>query len=154
MLSNLIIFEDVPAWDSISKYILGGVIAAPFIVAVVLLRFDITGAAVMFGITVLDALIIWMVLPKRFEVYEDRLRIILGWPAILDIPFRDITEVRQATSDMAYVYWGMRFATSSKFVVEIRRNNGMNVIISPSRGEEFIEQLNQVRGNRSEPGAF
>ena len=154
MLSNNVIFEDTSAWDLVSKYIIGGVIAAPLIVGLVLLRFDIAGALVMFGVTVFDALFIRTVLPKKFVVYEDRLKIVLGWPVVIDIFFKDIIEIRQATRDMAYVYWGMRFATSSKFIVEIRRRNGMNVIISPSRGEEFIEQLDRARGNWTEPRVF
>ena len=105
----------------------------------------------MFGITVFDAILIWCILPKRFLVYEDRLKIVLGGPFSYTIPFRDIITVRQATKDMAWIYWGIRLGTSLKFQVEIERKNGLGVIISPSMENKFIEQLNQAKGNYVEP---
>ncbi|UCC17499.1 MAG: PH domain-containing protein [Dehalococcoidales bacterium] len=151
MESQLIVFEDIPVYDNLNKYLISGIIAIPLIVAIVLLTQDILGAAIMFGVTVFDALLIWCILPKRFLVYEDRLKIVLGGPFSYTVPFRDITNVRQATKDMAWVYWGMRLGTSLKFQVEIERKNGLGVIISPSMVNEFIEQLNQARGNYVEP---
>jgi len=154
MFSNVVVFEDVPAYDSLTKYILGGIIASTFIAGIVLLAFEVIGAVIMFVATAIDAVVIRAVLPKRFEIYEDRLKIVLPGPFHLTIPFRDIIRVGQATKDTAWIYWGIRFSTSSKYLVEIERKNGMNVILSPSMEDRFIEQLEQVRGNWKEPGIF
>lgn len=154
MYSSVVVFEDVPAYDSLTKWILGGLIASTFIAGIVLLAFDVTGAVIMFAATLLDALVIRAVLPKRFEVYEDRLKIVLPAPFSLTIPFRDIIRVREASKDTAWVYWGIRFSTSSNYLVEIERKNGMNVILSPSMEDRFIEQLEQVRSGWKEPGIF
>src|SRR4030042_1121411 len=151
MESQLVVFEDKPVYDKLNKYLIGGIIAIPLIVAIVLLTQDILGAAIMFGITVFDAMLFWCILPKRFIVFEDRLKIVLGGPFSITIPFRDIVKVRQATKDMAFVYWGYRLGTSLKFQVEIERRNGLSVLISPSMENEFIEQLNQARENYVEP---
>ncbi len=147
MESKQVVYEDVPEYDSWNKYIIGGIIAVPLIVGIVLLAVDTLGATIMFGITVFDALLFWCILPKRFLVYEDRVKIVLGGPFSIAIPFRDIIQVRQATKDMAWVYWGMRLGTSLRYQVEIERRNGLSVLISPSQGEDFIEQLNQARSS-------
>lgn len=151
MESQQVVFEDKPVYDKLNKYLIGGILAVPLIVAIVLLTQDILGAAIMFGITVFDAILFWCILPKRFLAYEERLKIVLGGPFSYTIPFRDIINVRQATKDMAWVYWGLRLGTSQKFQVEIERKNGLGVIISPSMENDFIEQLNQVKENYIEP---
>ena len=151
MESQQVVFEDGPVYDKLNKYLVGGIIAIPLIIAIVLLTQDILGATIMFGVTVFDAILFWCILPKRFLVYEDRLKIVLGGPFSYTIPLRDITNVRQATKDMAWVYWGLRLGTSQKYQVEIDRKNGLGVIISPSMENEFIERLNQARENYREP---
>lgn len=151
MESQQVVFEDKPVYDKLNKYLIGGILAVPLIVTIVLLTQDILGAAIMFGITVFDAILFWCILPKRFLAYEERLKIVLGGPFSYTIPFRDIINVRQATKDMAWVYWGLRLGTSQKFQVEIERKNGLGVIISPSMENDFIEQLNQVKENYIEP---
>ena len=151
MESRVVVFEDGPVYDKLNKYLIGSILAVPLIVAIVLLTQDILGAAIMFGVTVFDALLFWCILPKRFLVYEDRVKIVLGGPFSYTIPLRDIISVRQATKDVAWVYWGMRLGTSLKFQVEIERKNGLSVLISPSMENDFIEQLNQARDNYIEP---
>ena len=49
----------------------------------------------------------------------------------------------------AFVYWGIRFATSSKGVVEIVRKKGLNLVISPRNDDMFLEQLNQALQSQS-----
>ena len=151
MESRVVVFEDGPVYDKLNKYLIGSILAVPLIVAIVLLTQDILGAVIMFGVAVFDAVLIWCILPKKFIVYEDRVKIVLGGPFSYTIPLRDIISVRQATKDMAWVYWGMRLGTSLKFQVEIERKNGLSVLISPSMENDFIEQLNQARDNYIEP---
>jgi hypothetical protein len=151
MESRIIVFEDKPVYDKLNKYLIGGIIAIPLIIAIIVLPQDILGAAIMFGVTVFEAILFWCILPKRFVVYEDRLRIVLGGPFSITVPFRDLIQVRQATKDMAFVYWGYKLGTSLKYQVEIERKNGLSVLISPSMENEFIVQLNQARENYVEP---
>ena len=151
MESQQIIFEDKPVYDRFNKYMVGIILTIPLVIAIVLLTQDTLGAAIMFGVTVFDAILFWCILPKRFVVYEDRLKIVLGGPFSYTIPFRDIVQVQQATKDKAFVYWGMRLGTSLKFQVEIKRKNGLSVLISPAMENDFIEQLNEVRKNYVEP---
>ena len=43
-----------------------------------------------------------------------------------------------------HVYWGIKFATSTGSIVEIVRHKGLNITISPTDREMFVEQLNQA----------
>jgi hypothetical protein len=149
--SNVIVFQDIPVYDPVTKYSIAGIIVLTIIAGIVLLWFDVLGAIIMFAVTGLDALIFWSVLPRRFLVYEDRLKIVLGWPFSINIPLNDIKQVRIADRDMASVYLGMRFITSSKNLVEIERIGGLSVLFSPSQSSTFVENLEQARSQYKEP---
>ncbi len=65
--------------------------------------------------------------------------------------FDNIEETGQAENDAAWIYSGMRFATSSKYLIEVKRRKGLNIIFSPSRREEFLRELIQAKANYREP---
>ncbi|MFC1982094.1 hypothetical protein ACFLUN_01285, partial [Chloroflexota bacterium] len=109
---KVLVYEDIPRYDFQLKLILAGVLALTFIMGVFLLFEDVTGAWVMFGVTVFDALLFKVILPRRFQIFQDRVKIVLGGPLALNIPLPDIREARLASSNKAFVYWGLRFATS------------------------------------------
>jgi hypothetical protein len=83
-------------------------------------------------------------MPQRYQVYSDKVRIVLGWPLAWNIPFTTIKEVRSASGAKAFAYNGVRFATSSKGIVEIIRSKGCNAVISPSNKEIFLEQVSRA----------
>jgi len=85
------------------------------------------------------------ILPSRFQIFEDRLRILLGFNLAINIPFSNIVDARSVSGSKVFAYSGIRFATSNHFVVEIVRKKGLNVVISPSKGDIFLEQLNHIR---------
>ena len=142
---NTPVYEDRPLYDIWLKLILGGVLALTFILGVILIAENIGAALTMFGVTLFDALLFKAVLPQRFQVFEDRLKIVLGLTFAINIPFSNIVDARSASSIKAFAYWGIRFATSTRYVAEIVRKKGLNLVISPSEGDIFLEQLNQAR---------
>ena len=150
-MQNLV-YEDTPRYDFWLKLILGGILALTFILGVILLFEDIVGAWVMFGVTLFDALLFKAILPQRFQIFRGRLKIVLGGPFALDIPFSNIREVREASASKAFVYWGLRFATSSSGVVEIVRRKGLSLVISPANAGMFVEQLHQALDAASNSG--
>lgn len=141
---EVLIYEDTPRYDFWLKFILAGVLAVLFIVAVILLFKDVIGALVMFGATIFDALLLKSILPRRFQIFQDKLKIVMGGPFAMNISFSNIKEVRRAAGSKTFAYGGIRFATSTRYVVEIVRKKGMSVIFSPNSGEVFLEQLNQA----------
>ena len=102
---------------------------------------------VLLGEGVLFVLIFYFLMPRRYQIFHNSLKIILGSPLAIDIPFSSIKEVKQSSGVKALVYYGVRFATSTKYVVEVVRNKGLNYVISPKNGEIFLDQLKQAIKN-------
>lgn len=144
---DTLIFEDTPRYDAWLKFVLGGILALLFLSGVILAFEDIEASLVMFGATLFDAFLFKMVLPQRFQIFEDRLRIVLGGPFRINVPFSNIREMKRASAAKTFAYWGIRFATSSRYVVEIVRKRGLNIVISPAAGDIFLEQMNQAMAN-------
>ena len=142
-----LLYEDTSKMDVGLKLVLGGTLAITLGVGIYLLfgeSDEIEGAFAMFGITAFYALLFKLIMPQRFQVYSDRVRIVMGGPFAWNIPFSTIKEVRSASGAKAFAYNGVRFTTSSKNVVEITRSKGCNVVISPSNKEVFLEQMNRA----------
>ena len=149
MKTNTLLYEDIPEYGSWLKIILGGVLALTFILGIIFISIDTEAALVMFGITLFDALLFKAILPRRFQIFEDRLKILSGGPFAINIPLSNITEAKSVSGSKTFVYSGLRFATSTKRVVEIVRKKGMNLVISPRNDDMFLEQLNQARQSQS-----
>ena len=139
-----LIYEDVPKYDLWLKIILGGILAVTFVAGVVLLFDDIVEALAMLGVALFEAFLFKAILPQRFQIFEDGLRIVLGGPFAINIPLSNIREARSASSFKTFAYGGIRFATSTRYVVEIVRKKGLNLVISPASGDMFLEQINQA----------
>jgi len=139
-----LVYEDRARYDLWLKLILGGVLVITLIVGVILISEDIEAALVMLGVTIFDALLFKAILPQRYQIFQHKVRIVLGGPFAVNIPFSNITEVREASSNRVFAYWGIRFATSTRYVMEIVRSKGLNLVISPASGDMFLEQLNQA----------
>jgi hypothetical protein len=135
------IYEDDPVYDRWLKVLLGIVLALTFLAGVLLIFEDIWTSIAMFGITLFEALLCIAILPRRFQVFQDRLRIVLGGPLALNIPFSSILEARVASGLEAFAHWGLRFITSTRNLVEIVRHEGLNVVIAPANRDIFLQQL-------------
>ncbi len=138
------LYEDTNKMDKWFKLMLGVIPLAFAVVGMVLLFEDTGDALIMFGMAIFYALLFKLVMPQRYQVYSDRMRIVLGGPFGWNIPFSTIREARAASRSKAFAYNGVRFATSSKGVVEISRSKGCSVVISPSNKDIFLEQLNRA----------
>ena len=149
MRTSILMFEDTPKYDLWLKLILGGVLALTLILGMILIFQDREAALVMFGVTLFDALLFKAILPHRFQIYQDRVRIVLGGPLAIDIPFSNIRTVRAISPRKVFVYWGNRFATSTHSVLEIVRKKGLGFVISPAHRDMFLQQLNQAVSQQS-----
>lgn len=145
MKASILLYEDIPEYGSWLKQILGGILALTFILRVVFFFIDTEAGLALFGITVFNTLLFRAILPRRFQIFEDRLKVLVGGPFAINIPFSNIIEAKAVTGRKAFYYSGLRFATSTRGVVEIVRKKGMNMVISPRNDDMFMEQLNQAR---------
>lgn len=144
------LYETGAAFDMWLKWLIAATVAITLIPGIVLLSMQPVISWVFIGTTAFDALLFHGILPRRFQVFENRLRIVLGQPFAFNVPFDTIRGVRTAERSLAYVYWGLRLATSARHIVEIDRSSGLSMVISPSDREMFIGQLTQALLSASE----
>lgn len=90
---------------------------------------------------VIIGLMLWFVLPREYQVYENHLRIVLGGPFSVKIGFHNIEKIG-TTNRFAL---SVNFATRvTKSYVEIVMKKGMTIAITPADYESFVEKANQA----------
>ena len=99
-------------------------------------------AVILFASTAFVLGVFWAVLPRRLEVWTDRIRIVMGWPFRFNVPSDTVSEIRSARARDALVYSGLRFSPSVRTPVEVRRTRGINVVVSPHDRQQFLETRN------------
>ena len=134
--------EALTAWWL--RFLLGGILVLTLVLGIVFLRVDVAGAGVMFGVTLFDGLLFYCIMPRKYQIYTDRLVIVLGGPFRKTVNLSDIKSVGRVAGSNALGYNGLRFTTSTEYVVQILRYNGMGIVISPAARDFFIDQLNQA----------
>jgi hypothetical protein len=92
---------------------------------------------------------IWIILPRRYEVWPDRLRIVFPLTLHWDLGFDTIASPRVARSYEPYAYNGLRFATAPGQAITLERRGQRllgrpGIVISPVDREAFLKQLEQA----------
>jgi hypothetical protein len=146
------LYEDRPTLAGWLKLMIGAVLGLTLIMGLVFLLIDRWGALALFAVTLLDGLLFYSVIPRAYQVYSDRLTIVLGRPFSKTLYYRDIRSIRPVDGSQALASTGVRFATSTRYVLEISRPGRASVTISPSGGEQFQEQINQAWKNYTGKG--
>jgi hypothetical protein len=137
-----IIYEDSPHYDVWLK----GIMMLPvfFIVMGVYYLFigQVESAIGLFATTVLMGAIYWAVFPRKYQVLDSKLRIVLGGPFSFNISFNTLETAGKPEG----VSLGLNFATTfiSEHIVEIKRKKGMTVNITPNDRDLFLENLNKA----------
>jgi hypothetical protein len=139
--SAYLVYEDSPRYDPQIKWVVAAVLSLTLIPGIILLYTDIIDAWILLAATALDALLFYVIIPRQYQVFSDKVKIVLGGPFSINLPFSSIKEVRSASSISAYIYWGLRMAPSAKGVIEIVRQPGIDVVISPRDSDTFVKQL-------------
>ncbi len=147
MYQGNLILEDRPQVVTWLKWLLGSILGLTFIIGLVFLTIDRLASLVMFAVTLFDAVLFYIIMPRSYQIFADRLKIVLGGPFGVNLPFKDIRLVKRVPGDMAFAANGLRFTTSNKYVLEITRKGKMSVLISPAEGELFVQQLTQTMKN-------
>ncbi len=137
------VYQDIPKYDLWLKAVLLGTPIASFVMGLAFLKTDAGAAYGMFAMTLFLALLFKAVMPARYLVYEDRIRIILGGPFSISIPFSRIKKVRAGSSGLTPT---INLITSVRGTVQIDRIRAMSIVISPSRPDLFLEHLARYLG--------
>ena len=80
-------------------------------------------------------------------ISKDRLRIVLGTPFSISLSLSAIRDIKPLATGGMLVYWGIKLATSARSTVEIIRESGLNIIISPTHPETLMEKFNEIVSN-------
>ena len=131
--------------------IFAGLAAVLFVTAAVtLIVLDdggLSAVAIVAG-TVGTIAVLLLVIPRRYEIWRDHLRIVFVW-GTWHIAFDTITSVAPALSRQSYAFWGVRFSTSPGQAIVVHRRNPrligrLEVVISPESRDIFLPALQQA----------
>jgi hypothetical protein len=144
---SYLVYENPPRYDPALKWLVAAVLGLTLAPGIALLFVEELVALVFLLGTLLDGLLFYIIIPRNYQVMSDHLRIVLGSVFSIKLRFKSIRDVRLAPSLKAYLYWGIRMAPSARGVIEIVRQAGLDVVISPRDSVTFLEQLNTALDN-------
>jgi hypothetical protein len=139
-----LLYEDRPRYGLWLKILLWGFIAVMLITAITTFDSNREDALALIGTAVFIVLVFWAVMPRKYCIYEDRIKIVMGVPFSISVRF-DVIEY--AGKPRGKLTVGINFVTSFRNTVEIVKKRGMNVNISPGDREAFLENLNDALDN-------
>ena len=130
--TNILLYEDEPA----------GWIFKFFFVIVTLLILAGSGST------------FWIVSPRKYQVYEDRLQILLGGPFVVKIGFDQISTI-EVTDRTASEFTAIKLISKvTNTYVRIGRKKGLSITITPKSDALFVENANrslrQWQGNNQQ----
>ena len=98
---NVALHSAAPRYDKWVWALILSVHMLPLVLAVAMIaQSQFTAAWILFAVTGGIAFLFWSVLPRGYEVWPDSLRILLGWPFALNVPFDTIVNVRPGQAVM------------------------------------------------------
>jgi hypothetical protein len=137
-----VIYEDNPRYDVWVK----GIMVLPVFFILIGLYYlftaQVESAIGLFATAVLMGAIYWAVFPRKYQILDSKIKIVLGGQFSFNIPF----DTLQTAGKPEGVNLGLNFATTflSQHAVEIKRKKGMTVNITPNDRDQFLENLNKA----------
>jgi hypothetical protein len=145
---DAVIYEENPHYDFLQK----GATAIVMLPVIIILFCLFTGNAIGviggFVAGLLMGFYHWWLFPRKYQIFDSKLRIVLGGPFPLDIPFDNLETARQPTRKQWFLGTTLGFGTYSReHAVQIVRKNSRllkSVNINPRDREEFLSHLNKA----------
>lgn len=142
----IVVHEAKPHYDAWFK----AIIALPLVFLVIgaysfITTNDAEETITMVGAAVFTGLLYWAIFPKKYQILEDHLKIVLGGPFSFNISFHTI-ETARVPQGLAV---GINFATSfsSKNGVQIVRKKSLDVNITPADRPSFLANMDKALNN-------
>jgi len=139
-------FQTPARYGRFIKIVLGAIVLALLVGGIVELDQTPGDAYVLFGTGAGLMLLYWLILPHRFEIYPDRLRVVLGGPFAFNVGFSSITQVEILPPARAFSISGLKFATDAGTALRLRRQGRLDISLSPRDRDEFIRVLQEGIG--------
>lgn len=137
-----VVYEDTPLYDVWLKSIMVLPVFFILVGAFYFISSEPEAAIGMFATAVLIAVIYWAIMPRKYRILDSKVRIVLGAPFSFNIPFDTIETARIPKGATLGVNFVSSF--SAKNVVQIVRKRKLNVNITPSNRELFLENLEKA----------
>jgi len=103
---------------------------------------DVKTAIEMFGVVILILIIFWLIFPKKYIILDSKVKIVLGGPFSFNIPFNSIKIARIPKGLTTGINFPSSF--SGKHAVQIVREKGLSVNITPANRELFLKNLEKA----------
>lgn len=141
-----IIYEDSPYYDIRQKGALG-IAMLPFIIIILFCLFtgNIIGVIAGFAAGLFIGAYHWVLFPRKYQIFDSKLRIVLGGLFPLDVAFDNLETARQPTRTEwlwgTSLGFGIYFREHSVQIVQKKSWALPYVNISPCDREKFLEHL-------------
>jgi hypothetical protein len=139
---SLLLYQDEPTYGLLLRLI---IVAVPVILLATSLYLwsvgESAGGLVLLVEASIIGLIFLVVFPRKYQVYEDHLRIVLGGPFSVKIGFDKIKTI-EVTSGLSF---SVNFATRvTNSHVVIMKKKGLSIAITPKANDSFVENANRA----------
>ncbi len=137
---NYLLNEHKPRYDAWFKALLAIPLCMVLAVAVLLYA---SGSEEIWEVPVVLAfllLLFWFIMPRKFLVMNDRLRLVMGAFLGFNIPYNNIKEIRKPGTWTA----GVNYMTSTRTALEIVLKKGLTISIAPEDRQLFLDDINRA----------
>jgi len=139
---SLLLYQDEPVYGFLLRAIItivpGMLLAASIYVWSL---GDSPGSLALLAEAFIIGFIFWAVFPRKYQVYEDHVRIVLGGPFSVKVGFDKIKTI-EVTSRLSL---SVNFVTTvTKSYVEIAKKKGLSIAITPRANDLFVENANRA----------
>ena len=141
--TNLLLYEDEPAgW--IFKFFFAIVTLVIIAGSVYFwVSGDNASGLMMLVVAFIIGLTFWSVSPRKYQVYEDHLQILLGGPFVVKIGFDQISTI-EVTDRTALEFAAIKLISKvTNSYVRIGMKKGLNITITPKADALFVENANR-----------
>ena len=139
---SFLLYQDEPVYGRLLKLIVIIVLVASLVGSISLfLSGDNSGSLALLAEAFIIGLIFWAIFPRKYQVYEDHVRIILGGPFSVKVGFDQVKAI-EVTSRLAF---SVNFVTKfAKKHVAIYKKRGLTIAITPMDNDLFVENANEA----------
>ncbi|MFC1941027.1 PH domain-containing protein [Chloroflexota bacterium] len=139
---NVLLYQDEPVYGLFIKLIIMVIPVVMLVGSIYLFSSEnnADGLALLLELIIIG-LIFWVVFPRRYQVYEDHLRIVLGGPFSVRVGFDKIKAIGVTSRQILSI----NFITKlTKNYVEIAKKRGLSIAITPGDNDLFVENANRA----------
>jgi uncharacterized protein YdgA (DUF945 family) len=137
-----VLYKDDALYDWWFKFVLALPVLAVVSISFFTSRTDALSIILIVLAAALVGLAFWFIMPRKYFVLEDRLRVKLGGPFSMNVKYDNIKSVRELNFSSAA--FGLNFATSMDTPIEVKVKKGLNFNFSPTNRGLFLKQLNEA----------